>query len=72
MKKITLKKIENNSKLCMMNFILKLYIQNNLSNTITCKNEFFFIIYLFLFLFLYLILEFEYRKEKMKTQYITF
>ena len=56
----------------MMNFILKLYIQNNLSNTITCKNEFFFIIYLFLFLFLYLILEFEYRKEKMKTQYITF
>ena len=71
MKKITLKKIENNSKLCMMNFILKLYIQNNLSNTFTCKNEFLFI-YLFLFLFLYLILEFEYRKEKMKTQYITF
>ena len=51
----------------MMNFILKLYIQNNLSNTFTCKNEFFII-----YLFLYLILEFEYRKEKMKTQYITF
>ena len=56
----------------MMNFILKLYIQNNLSNTFTCKNEFYYYYYYYYYFFLYLILEFEYRKEKMKTQYITF
>ena len=57
------KKIENNVKPCMVNFIfkkklsfiLKLCIQNNLSNILTYKNRSFF---------LYSILEFEYRKEK--------
>ena len=37
-----LKKISNNIKLYIMNFIPKLCIQNNLSNTLTCKNESFF------------------------------
>ena len=38
-----------------LSFILKLCIQNNLSNILTYKNRSFF---------LYSILEFEYRKEK--------
>ena len=46
-----------------MNFIPKFCIQNNLPNTLKCKNWSFF---------LYSILEFEYRKEKMKSEYTTF
>ena len=57
------KKIENNTKPWMMNFIPKLCIQNNLPNTFKCKNGSFF---------LYSILEFKYRKEKMKNKYTTF
>ena len=49
-----------------LSFILKLCIQNNLSNILTYKNRSFF------FFFIYSILEFEYRKEKMKSEYITF
>ena len=48
-----------------LSFILKLCIQNNLSNILTYKIG-------LLFFFFFPILEFEYRKEKMKSEYITF
>ena len=43
----------------MMNFILKLCIQNNLPNTLKCKNGSFS---------LYTILEFEYKKRENEKQ----
>ena len=50
--------------LSMVYFILKLCIQNNLSNTTKCENKCFF--------FLYSNSGFEYRIKKMKIGYITF
>ena len=54
---------KKNAKPGMMYFISKLRIQNNLPNTLKCKNESFF---------LHSILKFEYTKEKMKSEYTTF
>ena len=50
------------SNLCMMYFIPKLCIQNNLPNTLKCEHG----------SFLYSISGFEHRKEKMKSEYTTF
>ena len=57
------KKKKHNAKLCMMNLYPKLCIQNNLPNTIKCKNGLYIYIYIYIYIFNYRI---EIHKEKRK------
>ena len=58
------KKKKHNAKLCMMNLYPKLCIQNNLPNTIKCKNG------LYIYIYIYSIIELKYIKKRENEKWI--